>query len=202
VKTKLLNFCINSVKKKYPNYNKDNLEIIEYGLESLYLTISKVIVIITLSLILGIFKKVILILIFYNIIRFTSFGLHAKKSWHCLLISTTMFIGGVYLCEYTVLSLFSKCILSIICICLIARFAPADTEKRPLINRKKRLKYKVISIITSGIFSILIVVFDQHIISNYLLFGMIFATFMILPISYKIFNLPYDNYKRYKLNEV
>lgn len=202
MKRKLLDYCIKSIKNKYPDYDNDKIEIINYGLESLYLTFSKVILIVGLSLVLGIFKNVVLLLIFYNIIRFTAFGLHAKKSWHCLLISSTLFIGGVYICEYLYLPFIVKIILSLTCILLVAKFAPADTEKRPLINKKRRKKYKILSVLSSGIFAILIVIFNEKIISNYLLFGLIWATLMILPISYKLFNLPYNNYKNYKINTV
>ena len=202
MKKKLLDYCIKSIKNKYPDYDNDKIEIINYGLESLYLTFSKVILIVGLSLVLGIFKNVVLLLIFYNIIRFTAFGLHAKKSWHCLLISSTLFIGGVYICEYLYLPFIVKIILSLTCILLVAKFAPADTEKRPLINKKRRKKYKILSVLSSGIFAILIVIFNEKIISNYLLFGLIWATLMILPISYKLFNLPYNNYKNYKINTV
>lgn len=202
MKRKLLDYCIKSIKNKYPDYDNDKIEIINYGLESLYLTFSKVILIVALSVILGIFKNVVLLLLFYNIIRFTAFGLHAKKSWHCLLISSTLFIGGVYICEYLYLPFIVKIILSLSCILLVAKYAPADTEKRPLINKKRRKKYKILSVLSSGIFAILIVIFNENIISNYLLFGLIWATLMILPISYKLFDLPYDNYKNYKMNVV
>lgn len=202
MKKKLLDYCIKSIKNKYPDYDSDKIDIINYGLESLYLTFSKVILIVAFSVILGIFKNVVLLLLFYNIIRFTAFGLHAKKSWHCLLISSTLFIGGVYICEYLYLPFILKVFLSLICILLIAKYAPADTEKRPLINKKRRKKYKILSVLSSGIFAILIVIFNEKIISNYLLFGLIWATLMILPISYKLFDLPYDNYKSYKTNVV
>jgi len=202
MKKKLLNYCMNSVKNKYPEYDNDQLEIIEYGLESLYLTFTKLIVIIILSIILKIFLECLVLLLFYNVIRFSAFGLHAKKSHHCLLISLSFFIGGVYLCKYLYLPLIIKTVISFICILLIAKYAPADTEKRPLINKNKRKKYKVMSILSSTIFAILIVIFSENIISNYLLIGMFESTLMILPISYKLLDLPYDNYKRYNLNEV
>ena len=144
----------------------------------------------------------ILLLLFYNIIRFSAFGLHAKKSSHCLIISLLFFIGGVYVCEYVYFPLIVKSIICIICILLISKYAPADTEKRPLINKRKRKRFKITSLISAFIFSILIVIFNESIISNYLLIGMIEAILMILPISYKLLNLPYDNYKRYGLSEV
>lgn len=193
---------MNSVRKKFPEYDEDRLEIIEYGLEGLYLTFTKIIIITCLSLILGIFKETLLLIIFYNIIRFSAFGLHAKKSSHCLVISLSLFVGGAYICKYTYLPLLLKSIISIICILLISKYAPADTEKRPLINKNKRRRFKILSILSSTIFSILIVIFSEYTISNHLLFGMLAATLMILPISYKILDLPYDNYKNYKLKEV
>ena len=201
MKKKILNHCMSIVKDKYPEYDEDKLEVINYGLESIYLTFTKIIIIFILAIILKIWKEVLLLLAFYNLIRVSEFGMHAKKSIHCLIISLTLFIGGVYLCRYIVIPFILKVILSIICIILIARYAPADTEKRPIINKKLRRKYKIISVIISGMFAIGIVLLSDKNISNYLLIGMIEATIMLLPITYKIFDLPYDNYKRY-LNEV
>ena len=201
MKKKILNHCMEVVKNKYPEYDEDKLEIINYGLESIYLTFTKIIIIFVLAIILNIWKEVLLLLAFYNLIRVSAFGMHAKKSIHCLIISLTLFIGGVYLCRYLVIPLILKVVLSIICIILIAKYAPADTEKRPIINKKLRKKYKIISVIISGIFAISIVLLSDKSISNYLLLGMIEATIMLLPITYKIFDLPYDNYKKY-LNEV
>lgn len=201
MKKKILNHCMEVVKNKYPEYDEDKLEIINYGLESIYLTFTKIIIIFVLAIILNIWKEVLLLLAFYNLIRVSAFGMHAKKSIHCLIISLTLFIGGVYLCRYLVIPLILKVVLSIICIVLIAKYAPADTEKRPIINKKLRKKYKIISVIISGVFAISIVLLSDKNISNYLLLGMIEATIMLLPITYKIFDLPYDNYKKY-LNEV
>lgn len=201
MKKKILNHCMEVVKNKYPEYDEDKLEIINYGLESIYLTFTKIIIIFVLAIILNIWKEVLLLLAFYNLIRVSAFGMHAKKSIHCLIISLTLFIGGVYLCRYLVIPLILKVVLSIICIILIAKYAPADTEKRPIINKKLRKKYKIISVIISGVFANSIVLLSDKNISNYLLLGMIEATIMLLPITYKIFDLPYDNYKKY-LNEV
>lgn len=200
MKTKILNYCIKVVQKNYPDYDNDKIEIIRYGLEGIYLTFTKIVVLFTLSLVLGKFKKLLLLLLFYNVIRFSAFGLHAKKSLQCLIMSTVLFIGGIYLCDYISIPLLLKSFLCVVCILLIARYAPADTEKRPLINRKKRQRFKVISLLSAMIFSILIILFTDSYISNYLLVGMIEATLMILPISYRLFNLSYDNYKSYEFN--
>ena len=76
-------------------------------------------------------------------------------------------------------------------------YAPADTYKRPLINTKKRKRWKLLSFTLGIIYTILIIVLKDYFIVNYLLLGMIEAVIMILPITYKTFNLPYNNYKNY-----
>lgn len=198
LKNKFLNFSDKIIIKNYPSITEDDIAIINYGLESVYLTITKLVIILFFSLLLGITSKMLLILIFYNVIRSTAFGLHASKSIYCLLSSCLFLIGGVYICESLQMIFLLKVILCFICIICIYRYAPADTHKRPLVNKKKRLIYKIISLISSAIFSILVVVYNESIISNYLLFSMIVAVIMIHPFTYKIFNLPYNNYKSYK----
>ena len=199
MKQKILNNVIINIKKNNPNYTEEKLEIISYGLESLYLTITKIIIIILLAIILKIFKEVIYLILFYNIIRLFAFGLHAKNSIACLITSVSIFIGGVYL-SYLNINLTIKIILSLISLILIIIYAPADTEKRPLINIKKRKRFKVLSIITSTIMTILIIYFHKYYISNLMLIGYVEATIMILPITYKLYGLPYNNYKRYHDN--
>ena len=95
------NFIINnsiSYIKKYNNYSDTKIKEIKYGLEAIYLTFSKFIVISIIASLLGIFKEMLIFTIIYNIIRMPSFGLHATKSWICLLSSTISFIGIPYLC--------------------------------------------------------------------------------------------------------
>ena len=82
---------------KYQNYNDDELEMVKYGLEGLYLTITKLVVIIGMSLLLKIFWEVISILLLFNIIRYFGFGIHAKRSIECLITSLIFFIGIPYL---------------------------------------------------------------------------------------------------------
>lgn len=201
MKKKLLNNITSNIKKNKPDITEEELEIIEYGLESLYLTTEKIVVILFLSIILNIFKETILMLLCYNILRFFAFGLHAKNSIACLVTSLILFIGGTYLSIYLNTSIEIKLILSIICLILVAIYAPADTEKRPLINKKKRNRFKFLSILTSLIMISIITYFDGSYISNFMLIGFIESTIMILPITYKIYGLPYNNYKSYSSTE-
>ena len=197
LKRKILKALMSNIKKNKPDLNEEQLEIIEYGLEGLYLTIIKIIIILLLAIVLDILKETVLMIIFYNVTRFFTFGLHAKTSTACLITSLLLFIGGTYLATYLQIPLIVKIILSIICLILICIYAPADTEKRPLINPKKRKRFKIQSIIISIIMGTLIIYLNDSYISNFMVIGQLEAVIMILPITYKAFDLPYNNYKSY-----
>ena len=51
MKDKLINNSLNKIRLKYPEYTNTKLEEIKYGIESLYLTITKMIILIILSII-------------------------------------------------------------------------------------------------------------------------------------------------------
>ena len=196
MKKRFLNSSIELITKK-GKYSDEQVEIMIYGLETIYLTVTKMIVIFAVAFLLGIFYEMLLLLISYNIIRSKAFGIHASKSIYCLITSLIMFIGGTLICKYCVLPFPIIIIISIICNFCLLIYAPADTEKRPLINKKKRQKFKLISFLLGLLYTFLIILFKDSFIVNYLLFGMIQAVLMILPVTYKIFNLPYNNYKKY-----
>lgn len=193
------NFLNSSIKliKKYNDYTQDEIDIISYGLESIYLVVTKGIVIITLAIILGILKEVILILVFYNIIRTQAFGIHASKSIYCLISSIILFIGGGLVAKYIIIPHKVIMIISTICNIFILIYAPADTHKRPLINKRKRILFKYKSIILGFLYIITLSLIKDNMFKNFIIIGMVEATIMILPITYKIFKLPYNNYKNY-----
>jgi len=195
------NFVINTSLSLINNmhiYGDEKLEEIKYGLEGLYLTLSKIIVILIISAILGLLKEDILFLLFFNFLRFTAFGIHATKSLYCWISSGITFILIPYLCKNLVYSNWFYIIISIITLIIFILYAPADTINRPLINTKKRQIYKFISIVLSAIYITLIFVINNLLIKNILTFSLILESILILPITYKIFNLPYNNYKNYK----
>ena len=178
-------------------YSQDEIDIMRYGLETIYLTITKLIIIFLTAYLLGIFKEMLLLLVSYNIIRSQAFGIHASKSIYCLISSLIMFIGGALISKYFVIPFNIMIILAVVCNICLWFFAPADTHKRPLVNERKRKRFKLISFALGIIYTVLIVIFRNYSIVNYLLFGMIEAVIMILPITYRVFNLPYNNYKNY-----
>lgn len=194
-----LNFSMNSIKKYYPNYSETQLEEIRYGLEGIYLSITKLVFISTLSIILNLFSEMLIMLIAFNILRMSGFGIHAKKSIDCWISSTIMFIFFPYISKLLIIPLPIHIIVSVVLLILIILYAPADTYKRPLIKKKKRIIYKIITSINTVIL-ITISFFTNNTITNLILFGILTEAILVNPLTYKLFNLPYKNYKTYGLN--
>ena len=182
------------------NYNKTQLEEIRYGLVSVYLTFSKLIVISVIACLLGIFKEMVTFLIIYNILRSVSFGLHASKSWICLLSSTFIFIGGTILCQHLYLNRLIITLIAVITIFVIYKYSPADTKKRPIVNPKRRKRFKYLSTTFAVTYYIIAITISNHFISNCIVLSLIIQSIFIHPLTYKISKEPYDNYKKYKKN--
>ena len=197
MKDLIITGSLNLIRSNKPEYNEEKIEQIEYGLAGLYLAISKTIVIFIIAALLGILKELIIFTLIYNIIRMPSFGMHASNSTWCLIASTTMFISFSYLSTLINIPINIKLILGIIGIIIVFKNSPADTEKRPIINPKRRLIYKLISSLISVTFVILSLVVQNNFWSNCFLLSLLLQSIMIMPTTYKIFNQPYDNYKTY-----
>lgn len=193
VMQKIMNF----IKNNNPKYDSDQLEIIKYGLESIYITITKSIIIFFIAFLLGLVKELLIFMIFYNLIRMPAFGLHATKSSYCLISSTTIFIGSTILAKVIVVPIYIKVILNFLIILCIFNWAPADTYKRPIVSKKRREIYKIISTLIAIIFSFSSIMIANQFIANCLIIAPLVECFMISPLMYKLFKLPYNNYKNY-----
>lgn len=200
MKKRFLKKIRTAIKKQYPNYNDDKIDEIMYGIEGLYLTFTKTVVICIIALILGIFKELICLLVAFNFIRLFAFGMHASKSSICLIFSSLVFIIFSILCKYIILPKYLLYILYLLVLVIISIYAPADTIKRPLIKRKKRIKFKILSIMVVIIYFILTLVSKNNLFINSLIFGLLIECILINPITYKAFKTPYKNYITYGLN--
>ena len=196
MKAILIDSIMNNIVKYY-SYSEFELNKIRYGIETLYMTITKGIVITFIAALLAILKEYLLFLIFYSIIRIPAFGAHAKKSIHCWMSSIVTFLLIPILIKYVSLDknvILLICFVSILIFCI---YAPADTEKRPLNNRKKRIINKVITLFISYIYLFYIILVDNPYFHNVLMYSLFLEALLVLPITYKLFGIKYKNYKNY-----
>ena len=179
--------------KSNGKYSEEELLKIEYGMEGIFLTITKVLIILLIGIIFKYLDTVILTLLFFNILRFFAFGLHAKKSWQCLIISIIQFNILPYILINITISNSLIISVGIFSSLSFLFFAPSDTEKRPLTNKKKRIVRKVLSIITAIAFTTIALHFNF--ISEVIVSALLIESFMVNPLSYKMLGLKYNNYK-------
>lgn len=202
MKKKFLNYSLNIIREYYPNIDEIRMDELRYGLEGFYITITKLIIISILALIFNTFREMIIMLIIFNILRITGFGLHATKSSICLVSSSLIFVIFPILSKIIIIPTIIKILLGVIAIILIYMYAPADTKKRPIIYKGKRDFYKFVTTLNTIILVYISIFINNNLLSNLIIFGIYCEVLMILPITYKLFNLPYDNYKNYILNKV
>lgn len=200
MKKRFLNYIKIKIKNKYPKYNDSKIAEIMYGIEGIYLTFTKTLIIFILALILKIYKELFFLLIAFNFIRLFAFGVHAEKSKDCLISSTSIFILASYLCKYIIISNYTLVYLYFLSFIIILIYSPADTKKRPLINKNKRLKFKILSCLVIIIYFVISMLINNILIKNCLIIGVLIECILVLPITYKIFRVPYKNYVNYGLN--
>lgn len=193
----IINKCMNLIKNNSPELDQVKLDEVEYGLISIYILITKLIVIFILASVIGIFKEVLIFSVIYSIIRTPSFGIHASKSWICLIVSSILFLGIPYICLTTNMSLELKFLLGSIGTIFIFKNSPADTHKRPIVNPTRRKVYKGISTLIAISFTLIAIFINNEFVSNCLILALITQCIVISPLTYKLFKMPYNNYKNY-----
>lgn len=181
---------------KYINYSDDDLEKLRYGLEGLYLTFTKLLVIIICSIILNIFFYVVTILLLFNIIRYFGFGVHARKSIECLITSIVLFLIIPYVLLKITLDKEMILFSGIIMIISFIIYAPADTVKRPLPNTKKKKIRKCMTILIGMIYLALSIIIKNYNISILFFIAILNQAIVINPIAYILLRQPYNNYKK------
>lgn len=168
---------------------------LKYGLEGLYLTITKMLLIVLCWIILGTIKEGFLFLLFYFVIRFFAFGVHARTSLECLIISILIFVGIPFIAIIVPFNLYLQTFLNVVSLLLILIYAPADTHKRPLLKKKTRAYLKRMSLMVSIILITISILFSRNAISNLIVFALLSESILITPFLYKLLNVPYSNYK-------
>ena len=186
------------IRKDNPNYSDEKMEIIEYGLTCLYIFVTKSIVIFTVAYFLGILKELIIFMLIYNALRYVSFGIHATSSLKCLISSASIFLLSTYICKISSIPLWFKLIFGLLGILYVLKHSPADTEKRPIVSPKRRMIYKTLSTIVAIIMVVSSLLLKDQFLSNSCIISLLIQCVMISPITYKLTNQKYDNYKDYK----
>lgn len=192
-----VNKVINYLKKNNACSEKEE-KVFKYTLESLYSFITKTTTILLLSYFLGTFKTTFLLLLLYSVLRGFSFGIHASKNLYCWIISLSVYVVLPYIIQNVHLNQNLLLFLHLLGILGIILWAPADTPKRPLLNKRKRLVNKLFAFSFTFILDLI-----SYYLHSYLLFYIVTSLLIlnficIAPWTYKVFHIPYRNYERFQ----
>lgn len=196
MRDKVVNKIILKIKENNTDLDDIKLSEIRYGLQGLYTLITKTSVILLLSLALNIFLEFIIFFIFYSILRSVGFGTHANSNIKCWIFSILLLLGIPVLMTKLNINITIKIILWIIFFINFLIFAPADTKKRPLINKKRKIKFKVL-ILTYSIIYLFIIIYFKN-ISNIVLGSMLLESLLVNPLGYILMG----EEVRFRLNDI
>lgn len=199
VKEKFIASVVNLAKRK-KEYTEEEVAIMRYALEGIYLTFTKILVITLIAALLGLFKEYIWFVLLYTPIRSVSFGWHANTTKQCWVVSILAFILIPYTFSIITINRITKIILLTFSIFIFALYSPADTKKRPIVNKKRRLMFKVASLIITLVYCCYSFK-HSNLISNLMIASLLYQSLLINPLIYKITHQEFNNYKTYNLNE-
>lgn len=197
MKEKFINSSLTFIMK-YQECDDLKIKKLKYGLEGIYSLIVKLSVVILIALLTNNLSTTLLFLLFYAGIRTFSFGWHAKSNIACWISTITIYnIIPLLIIKITIPNIIGYVILGIALLSMII-WAPADTPKRPLIRKEQRLKAKILSILVITLYFIIYLITDIQIIKNSILYAITIQTILVNPLTYKLTNTQFNNYKYYK----
>ncbi|MCI8408727.1 MAG: accessory gene regulator B family protein [Lachnospiraceae bacterium] len=152
-----------------------------YGLEVLLDNLLKVICIIMLSLILGIFKESMLVFLGFGALRLRAGGFHFDRNIMCWFTSILITIGGGYLVYRNFISRNIAILFLLIALIIILLYAPSGTINNP-IAPENRKQYRMESIGLVILYLILTCFFGESQIGAAFALGGICEAITILPV--------------------
>lgn len=195
MKEKIVNKLLLLVKNNIDSYNEEELDKIRYGLEGLYLMITKLVIVFVFAGILGILKETLILFIVFGGLRFFGFGVHAKTSMQCLIYSLSLFIFLPLIFYHINLNLIVEIIIFGICLVDLLLFAPSDTENRRFKKKNKYLIRKICTLVVTIVY-----IFLYYYLNNpVFLISVIIQSIVVNPIIYKMIGVNY-NYNFLGLN--
>lgn len=161
--------------------NLDHIQFLQVrlGMQVLAKNIGKLIVMYTLAYILDIFLYTLITNLSFYLIRIYAHGAHAPSSFWCYIESITLFIILPLLILHLHINGTIMIVLTIICLGLVIKYAPAATKKKPIPKRLIKQKKYLSIIISTILFIITLLVNEQY--AQFIQLGIIIEAITLLP---------------------
>lgn len=189
----------NSLTKKIiqsvDGYDESKADEIKYGLQLLIGEVPKFFIILLLAFLLHMFKLTLISFLIILPYRAFSGGFHLHTHLGCIVVTSLLYIGTPYLASILNFNDTIKYILIaitfIFSFAMIAKYAPADTENVPVLQKKERRKRKIWSFVIAGVELVIAIFIPYKVVSNMIIIGILVQTLTLTRLAYKITNNKY-----------
>jgi len=175
-----------AIAAELKDLSEEKLAEIDYGIAAFIANSYKMAFIFILAILLNVFQYFLIALVSFGALRTFASGVHAKREWTCLPTSALVFFGITYLGMISNLNIYIISFVFILCFGAILRYAPADTEERPIVSRRLRKKLKILSCITIlALYAIALYSIGTK-ASSITTYAVLFESVLILPVTYRL----------------
>lgn len=168
------------------DYSAEKLAEINYGIAVFIANSYKMLIIFILAILMNVFKYFLVAFVSFGILRSFASGVHAKREWTCLPASILLFFSIIYLGMTVNLNIYVISFIFALCFAAMLKYAPADTEERPIASRKLRKKLRIMSCITLLFLYTASLYYIGTSTSSIIVFSTLIESVLIIPITYKL----------------
>jgi accessory gene regulator B len=168
--------------------NDDEFDTIEYGFHLIISEVSKMIIILILMYLIGFLKYSVFVILIFGVLRNFLGGVHAKSHLGCFLsyFFTVLLIISAGL-ETTENQAIVIMLLALPAVVLsILKYAPADTEEKPIVSLRQRKQLKLMGLFTVLVLMIVSLIIDTP-FGGFIVYTIIAQILLMHPVSYKLF---------------
>lgn len=176
----------NIIADTLTDLTEEKLEQINYGIAIFIANLYKFVIIFVAAYLLRVFNYMLVALGSFAFLRLFAAGLHGKKEWTCLLSTISFIFGTVYLAKYINFNLYILTLIYLIGFLAMLKYAPSDTEERPIYSKSYRKTMRALSCAAVIILYVLALSCYGTTTSSIITISTVMETILILPVSYKV----------------
>lgn len=174
------------IASQVDEFSEEKLAEINYGIAIFVANSYKMLILFILAIFMGVFKYFLVAMLSFGLLRSFASGVHAKREWTCLPASILLFSGIIYLGTAVRLSILAISLLFTLCMSVMLKYSPADTEERPIASIKLRNKLKIMSCVSLLLLYTVSLYYNGTSVSSIITFSALFESVLIIPITYKL----------------
>ena len=202
---KFCDYITKKIKENSPEMDEEKELVIDFGVRLIFGELPKILILFLIGFILGIGWYTLFAFLLLCPYRSFTGGFHLKTHLGCMICTILLYCGPVILAKYTNITpdyvkYIVIAIIGIISSILINIYAPADTENIPILSKKDRKRKKILAYISLIILILISIFIQDKVVSQMLIYGIVFQTLTITRIAYKITNNKYG-YEEYLKTE-